>query len=834
MVMRTNNIKAEVTKKPQGVSKKRKIQSSHTEPISPVSPKNVKKISRTRTSLDKKPPKAGVAKRTKVQTPVSTTATPDIVALPNNMSKRAIEKSKVLMMEFDRYFTGSMHRIAYVAGLCFVLVGAAYATSNLVGNSHSFKAQLASFDAPQVNEASMVQIPSSVSRFFSVPPANIVEPTSVTFEATNAKEVQAKLVTIDNSVSHPLLVNSVTTDKYDVIIPPTFAPDYYELRLYIEPANGDSTYSHATGDFFIGSSEVENEVKPSIEPSETIVTSENITVNPEASPGVQDAVETTVISNSDGTATITPTTNDILTNPESKPGAVPPALQTNTLPVTTDPVSIAGPTTIFKLIIPSFKTLTGSVTLTLEAPVDAVDIELYARPINSLSEVYIALATKRNESWSFTFDSKNIPNGSYDFFIKAKYNNQTIVTPSILLSVANETVTTPEATDVIPAVETATFDRQLITIEDTSLSETVPPLTATSTDSVIDPTIPLVENNIIAVLTIEELIAEYEAELNELLKRYAVAAQSGDETIIRTAQEALDQLREDIILAVLNDEEQKIYADKLREELAVYFSDLQSKVDIFEKLRVDESDGLTAVDTDNDGISDVDEINLYKTNPNLADTDNDGVTDGVEVMRGYDPTDAKQEVTIRYKSPKKTVGLVREDVLEVKEVMPLIKENETTKKPKVAAEIRGRGLPNSFVTIFIFSSPTVVTVKTDADGSFVYTFDKELEDGQHDVYVAITDNAGEIIAHSNPFTFVKTAQAFTPVQAAESNLTSPISVTELNKDYGYNLAIGVGILAFGLILMMLGISLRRSGVTNIIVADDSTTTNANGTGTSLN
>ena len=40
---------------------------------------------------------------------------------------------------------------------------------------------------------------------------------------------------------------------------------------------------------------------------------------------------------------------------------------------------------------------------------------------------------------------------------------------------------------------------------------------------------------------------------------------------------------------------------------------------------------LSAVDTDGDGLSDVDEIAIYGTNPNQADSDNDGLSDGAEV-----------------------------------------------------------------------------------------------------------------------------------------------------------------------------------------------------------
>ncbi len=42
-------------------------------------------------------------------------------------------------------------------------------------------------------------------------------------------------------------------------------------------------------------------------------------------------------------------------------------------------------------------------------------------------------------------------------------------------------------------------------------------------------------------------------------------------------------------------------------------------------------------DTDGDGLSDGDEVNLYHTNPLVADTDGDGIPDGVEIATGTDP-----------------------------------------------------------------------------------------------------------------------------------------------------------------------------------------------------
>lgn len=48
---------------------------------------------------------------------------------------------------------------------------------------------------------------------------------------------------------------------------------------------------------------------------------------------------------------------------------------------------------------------------------------------------------------------------------------------------------------------------------------------------------------------------------------------------------------------------------------------------------------IVLVDTDGDGLTDSDEINIYGTNPFLADSDDDGLPDGREVTSGTDPLD---------------------------------------------------------------------------------------------------------------------------------------------------------------------------------------------------
>jgi hypothetical protein len=48
---------------------------------------------------------------------------------------------------------------------------------------------------------------------------------------------------------------------------------------------------------------------------------------------------------------------------------------------------------------------------------------------------------------------------------------------------------------------------------------------------------------------------------------------------------------------------------------------------------------IEATDTDGDGLSDADEVDVYGTDPNLADTDGDGLSDGEEALAGGTGTD---------------------------------------------------------------------------------------------------------------------------------------------------------------------------------------------------
>ena len=56
----------------------------------------------------------------------------------------------------------------------------------------------------------------------------------------------------------------------------------------------------------------------------------------------------------------------------------------------------------------------------------------------------------------------------------------------------------------------------------------------------------------------------------------------------------------------------------------------------FDELNIYGTDPKKA-DTDNDGLNDFDELNIYGTDPLIPDTDGDGLKDGDEIVLGLDP-----------------------------------------------------------------------------------------------------------------------------------------------------------------------------------------------------
>jgi len=171
-------------------------------------------------------------------------------------------------------------------------------------------------------------------------------------------------------------------------------------------------------------------------------------------------------------------------------------------------------------------------------------------------------------------------------------------------------------------------------------------------------------------------------------------------------------------------------------------------------------------DTDNDGLPDILEKKLG-SDPNNPDSNRDGIPDGVSVEQGKSPVG---DVTIKPELLKEAQDQVAEfKADEPKYAGVLNKDLQINSIVSVAVEIgregiliEGKGPPNTILTIYIYSRPIVVTTKTDENGNFSYILEKDIAEGEHEVYVTVTDETGKVQQKGEPFSFfVKKARAVT-------------------------------------------------------------------------
>lgn len=494
-----------------------------------------------------------------------------------------------------------------------------------------------------------------------------------------------------------------------------------------------------------------------------------------------------------------------------------------------------------EIIVDSSKPLSGTVNVGVRVAL-ADFIELYVQPKSSANQRYLGLARKVDTTlWRYALNSKNLPNGEYRIFAKVKNKYGIFSEDSDWVRVYNETITISEQED-IKYQEDAVRVASETTVQTTVLY----PTNISSSDSgsslqtnQVSPEQQL--DDLIAAQAEEtdstpdevsegynQLVQVYKAELEEALQALAVAYRSTDQNQIDQANNRINRIVADITQSAIRASVKEDIIRHTDERIQYLVNRIKSDVDRTNEIIQKRTGKDASQDSDGDGITDFDEVTIYRTDPRVADSDSDGFVDGVEVLNGYDPTDSTPEVAVAFESPQ-DVGVVREDLLAVYTIATEdfnagkeISDNTTTStnaaKKSPVAVITGKALPNSFATLFVFSTPIVVTVRTESDGSWMYRFDKELEDGNHQVYVGITDNAGKIVAKSRPLSFTKQAEAYTQVDeplvpgavvGSTGNIFDQISPMML-------LIASLSVVSIGLVLILLGWHLENRNRLSIV------------------
>tara|TARA_B100002051_G_C16745815_1_gene647531 strand:- start:2652 stop:5219 length:2568 start_codon:yes stop_codon:yes gene_type:complete len=828
--------KRKVTTKPKSVSKKavsKKTVAKKTAPKKKSTATNsAKKSSASAKKSAKKTTKTTSTKKQK--TAGEKTEKIHSVRLPSHVSPKAIEKVEEIKSDLDEYVHMSVVRVAYISSFCFMLVGSVITASSVFSDTdrqslagkntaavtmatettqHQELHDVEEID--DITEALVHETEPFAFEWLTSLPDNLYEKERVDFYATGIEFAEAFLEKLGTDEMFEVAVDNRTADKYRINIDPTnYDPASYMLRVRLETNAGIIKSYDLFPAFFMGHRELEDKLTQTTS-EETKDTEETHDITIEADADLHneevsiEADEKDVDHDSqkedivDSEVDHPETPEDVAeTRDTEAEKSVEEAVEPAGLPELTKE-SVTEESSEISINLKKVSELSDDQTILIPVDVsgDFRYLELYARPLTGLREQFVGLAYKRDSKWQFAISKASLPAGEYEVEARSKLSSIEYKSNQIIISIEKE----ERITELVETDEQETEDQEkLVDNVGYEPREFSDPLA--DDKSIADESELPKEST--TIFETRKIIQKNSEELNNLLRAYGVAVQGGDETTINLAEAELRAAKQKMLNDSLKDSTLLSEIDGINQDLDTRVEELQQKVRDFETLRKEKSETNVSEDSDRDGISDFDEINLYKTDPHSADSDQDGFNDNVEILRGFDPNDSKPEASIMFESPKDTIGLVRDDVLQVTELSTVTTKDTDNSIPKLRPTFRGTALPNSFVTLYIFSSPTVVTVKTDEDGFFEFTFDKELEDGSHDVYVAVTDNTGSIIAQSDTFSFVKTAEAFTPI--TEDQPTEAIVYEEIESPINaLNMVGGISVISFGIILLMLGVGLRH-------------------------
>lgn len=226
---------------------------------------------------------------------------------------------------------------------------------------------------------------------------------------------------------------------------------------------------------------------------------------------------------------------------------------------------------------------------------------------------------------------------------------------------------------------------------------------------------------------------------------------------------------------------------------------------------------VIVIDADLDGLPDDYERDMG-LDPTTDDTDGDGVSDIDELQEGTDPLGEGElgreldptEETIVFRrpleQPQATENVDEALSVEVASAVPPADDLTASGEAEEPADLvlEGRCDPNTTCVLYVYSYvPMVLTTTTDEAGNWQYDLGDSVIDGDHTVYVAVTDNTGKIVKRSNPLSFfVREARAvtfddFVKMSAEPVETLSAGTLEEMQRKYLY------GALAIVLVALVL-------------------------------
>lgn len=406
-------------------------------------------------------------------------------------------------------------------------------------------------------------------------------------------------------------------------------------------------------------------------------------------------------------------------------------------------------------------------------PTGATPIELGSGVIDDL------LSGNTQDVWTTTLDAKKVQAGAYKLFARVLYLDGTVAESAAFPVSVGQITGGNVTTSVIVATDTKLTDINTFASKEEVLSRVTEPAECTTpeeckifcaSDAAITNScvsfarIPVGSKDISSSLVGDISAQNLDRVLSDVRKRSDIP------TLVEDA--------DDLVKFCANPSHVDICAKMLSKNDLATEETINEKKKRLREAKEEEAKLLTErigarafLDSDGDKLSDYDEVNIYHTEPTVSDTDRDGIPDGAEIEDHTNPhgnngnTERSSTSTLNdqegvsFEDPLLT-GVEKKELLTVTNIQVAeVGSGEGGTSTAKKLFLAGRALPNSYVTLYIFSTPIIVTIKADARGAWTYTLDKELPDGSHQAVSAITDEGGHILAKSEPLPFVKVAAA---------------------------------------------------------------------------
>jgi len=434
---------------------------------------------------------------------------------------------------------------------------------------------------------------------------------------------------------------------------------------------------------------------------------------------------------------------------------------------------------------------------------NAQNVEFYLRIPSSLVPTYLGNAFFENGFWNYPWETNNTPNGHY--FIVAKITSEfgEYWGAKIPIQIKNRVAENLQEVEKIK--EAVKQKKEEIETEIERLSQEE------------EKTVKKVEN--VAQELKEKLERpEIKPEIKEKIKEKTEVFKKESQKIIQnlanpqlkinqkqeikqelktTLQKFNQEIVENLPAPAKGEFENKFKEVKQRiEEAALKAEEIAQQRKITEEQKTQE----LIKDSDNDGISDEEEIRLG-TNPLLVDSDGDGFLDSTEIRLGFDPLNPSPAAKIEYQDPRK-VNLQPDPELKIEKIETV----ELPNKDYRGLKITGRAIPNSFITLYIFSLPTIVITKSDNNGRWEYILDKSLSDGQHTAFIALTNNLGQIEKKSEAVDFVKRNNEILRLFDQRENAKSVSLIDKLQWSFFF-LVIAFIVFGVGIAFLIIGLTI---------------------------